>query len=182
MLAALYALAVTGVDQAEKKVGLPQLNVPDFAPQLVWLALSFGVLYLILSRVALPRIGQVIEERGGRIRRDLDEADRLKAETEAAIAVYEDALAQARGKSSAIVKEVRQALNAEVGHERSRVDQQVADKLAQAEARIAQTKTQALSQVAEIARETAEAIVTKLIGKNVGADEVRRALEPVPGE
>jgi F-type H+-transporting ATPase subunit b len=182
MLAAVYALAATGVDHAEKKVGLPQLHVPDFAPQLIWLALSFGVLYLILSRIALPRIGQVMEERAGRIQRDLRQAERLKRETEAAIAGYEDALAQARGKSSAIVKEVRQGLAAEVEQERARVDHQVADKLAQAEARIAQTKTQALSQVNQIARETAEAIVTKLIGKKVGADEVQRALEPVPGE
>jgi len=172
MLAALFAFAA----------GLPQLNAPDFAPQLVWLAITFGVLYFIMSRVALPRIGQVLDQRGGRIQRDLDEAERLKAETEAAMAAYEAALAEARGKASAIVKEVRVALNSEVEQQRASTERQISDKLAEADARIADVKAKALGQVNEIARETAEAIVAKLLGKPVGADEVRRALEPVPGE
>lgn len=182
MLAAFYALAANAAEAAEKKGGLPQLEVSDFAPQLVWLALTFGVLYLILSRLALPRIGGVIAERSGRIQRDLDEAERLKSETEAAIAAYENALAQARSKAGAIVKEMRAALAAEVDRERARVERQVADKLAEADGRIADMKAKALSQVSDIARETAEAIVTKLIGTKVRAEEVRRALEPAPGE
>lgn len=182
MLAAFYALAAGAADMPERKGGLPQLHVPDFAPQLVWLAITFGVLYLVLSRVVLPRIGSVIAERSGRIQRDLDEAERLKSETEAAIAAYENALAQARSKAGAIVKEMRAALAAEVERERARVEREVADRLADADARIAEMKSRALAQVNDIARETAEAIVTKLVGGKVRAEEVRRALEPAPGE
>jgi F-type H+-transporting ATPase subunit b len=181
MLASLIAVAAAAA-AAEAKGGLPQLHVPDFAPQLIWLALTFGALYVMLSYVALPKISQVLEDRRLRIERDLEEAARLKDETAKALATYEDALAQARGRASAIAKETRDRLTSEVDGERARVDKQVAAKLAEAETRITGMKNSALGQVNAIAGETAEAIVNKLIGTTVGADEVRRALDPVPGE
>ncbi len=164
------------------KGGLPQLNVPDFTPQLVWLALSFFVLYVILSRVALPRIGEVIEERSERISRDLATAERLKAETEKALAGYEQALAEARARASGIARETRETLAAESGRERVRVDGVVGAKIAEAESRIAATKTKALASVNEIAAETAGAVVTRLLGETASADEVRQALQPAAAE
>ena len=182
MLASLTALAAAAAAAAEKKGGLPQLHSPDFPPQLIWLALSFGVLYFILARVALPRIGEVIEERRDRIQRDLDEAERLKIETEKALAAYEEALAAARGRATGIARQTRDQLAGEVEQERARIEAQVAAKLAEAERRIADTKSRALAQVNEIAPELAGTIVAKLIGAQVSADEVRHALEPMPGE
>jgi F-type H+-transporting ATPase subunit b len=182
MLASLAALAVAAAAAADKKGGLPQLHVSDFPPQLIWLALSFGVLYFILARVALPRIGEVIEERRDRIQRDLDEAERLKIETEKALAAYEQALAAARGKATAIARETRERLAGEVEQERARVEAQVAAKLAEAENRIAVMKSRALAQVNEIATDLAGAIVARLLGTQVSADEVRHALQPMPGE
>jgi F-type H+-transporting ATPase subunit b len=182
MLASLAALAAAAAAAAEKKGGLPQLHVPDFPPQLIWLALSFGVLYFILARVALPRIGEVIEERRDRIQRDFDEAERLKIETEKALTAYEQALAAARGKATAIARETRDRLAGEVEQERARVEAQIAAQLAEAEKRITDMKSKALAQVNEIATEIAGAIVAKLIGTQVSADEVRHALQPIPGE
>ena len=182
MLAALVALALAAAAAAEKKGGLPQLNASDFAPQLFWLALTFGLLYLLLARIALPRIGSVIEERQGRIQRDLDEAERLKGETEKALANYEAALAEARGKANGIARGMRDKLTAEVEAERARIERQAAAKIAEAEARISQTKAKARAEVDEIAAETAEAIVDKLIGRGVSTDEVRRAVKAVAGE
>src|SRR6185295_5936293 len=96
-----------------KKV-FPPLDPGTFAPQLVWLAISFGLLYVLLKRVALPRVGEVIEERADRIRRDLDQAEKLKTETARALAAYEQALAEARGRANGIVKTMRDTLTAEV--------------------------------------------------------------------
>jgi F-type H+-transporting ATPase subunit b len=182
MLASLTALAATAAAAAEQKGGLPQLHAPDFPPQLIWLAVSFAVLYFIMARVALPRIGEVIEERRDRVQRDLDEAERLKVETEKALAAYEQALAAARGKATAIAREARDRLAGEVEQERARVEAQVAAKLAEAEKRIADTKSRAVAQVNEITTDIAGAIVAKLIGSQVSADEVRHALQPMPGE
>ena len=92
----------------------PPLDPGTFAPQLIWLALTFGLLYLLLKRFSLPRVGEVIEERRERIQRDLGQAEKLKAETEQALANYERALGEARGKAQAIVKGMRDKLAAEV--------------------------------------------------------------------
>jgi F-type H+-transporting ATPase subunit b len=154
----------------------PPFDPNTFAPQLVWLAIAFGALYWILSRVALPKIGGVIEERRDRIQRDLDEAERMKAETDAALKAYEQALAEARGKAQTIAKETRDRLADEVGQERQRVDQQIAGKVAETEKRIEATKTRALASVNEIAIDTAGAIVARLIGKDVPAAEIQAAL------
>ncbi|MCL4768338.1 MAG: F0F1 ATP synthase subunit B' [Hyphomicrobiaceae bacterium] len=182
MLASLAVLAAATAEATEQSGGLPQLYAPDFAPQLIWLAITFGALYFILSRWSLPRVAEVIEERRDRIQRDLDEADRLKGETEKALAAYEQELAAARGRAGSIARETRDKLAAEVDQERARADSQVNAKLEDAEKRIGQMKSKALAQVNEIATETAGAVVEKLIGAEVSAEEARRALEPVPGE
>lgn len=167
---------------AEKKAGLPQLNVGDFSPQLFWLVLTFAALYFIMKRIALPRVGEVIEERRDRIQRDLDTAERLKGETEKALAGYEKALADARSNASGIARETRDRLSAEVDKEKSKVDSQIAAKIAEAESRIAATKTKALASVSEIALETAGAVLNKLIGENVSAEEIKKAMAPGAGE
>ena len=157
--------------------GMPQFNFETFPPQLIWLATTFIILYLLMSRMALPRIGEVIQERRDRIERDLDTAERLKTETEQAIATYEQALAEARGKANVIAKETRDALAAEVDKERQRIDEQLNAKLAEADARIAETKAGALAHVNDIASETTGSIVKALIDVDVDADEVRKAID-----
>ena len=154
----------------------PPLDHTTFVPQLVWLAISFGLLYVLLKRVALPRVGEVIEERADRIRRDLDQAEKLKAETEGALAAYEQALTDARSKAGGVIKTMRDSLTAEVDKERAKVEAEIARKVADAEARIEQTKSRALASVNDIATETAGAIVKKLIGADVSPDELQKAL------
>ena len=167
---------------AEKKGGLPQLNQHDFAPQLFWLAVTFAALYFLMSKVALPRVGEVIEERRDRINRDLAAAERLKGDTEKALAAYEKALADARANAGGIAKETRLRLSGEVDKEKAKVDGQIAGKIAEAEGRIAVTKTKALASVGDIAAETAAAVLAKLLGQDIGTDEIKKALRPAPGE
>jgi F-type H+-transporting ATPase subunit b len=152
------------------------LDSGTFVPQLVWLALTFGLLYLLLKRFALPRVGEVIEERRERIQRDLEKAEKLKAETQQALATYEQSLADARARANALAKDIRDKLASEIDKERAAVEAQINAKLADAEARIAQSKTKAMTSVADIAADTAGAVVAKLLGKEVSKDEVRQAL------
>jgi F-type H+-transporting ATPase subunit b len=179
MIAAFIVAAADAVTTHEEKSGgLPQLNPADFPPQLVWLALTFAVLYLILARVALPRIGEVIEERKDRVQRDLDAAGRFKSDTDAALAAYEQALSDARQKASSLAKDMREKLTAESDKERGTVEGQLSAKLAEAEQRIAATKSRALTSVDEIAAETASAVVSKLLGEEVSPAEVKKVLQP----
>jgi F-type H+-transporting ATPase subunit b len=168
----------TSIGHAEsghKKV-FPPLDPSSFVPQLFWLALTFGALYLLLKRLALPRVGEVIEERRERVERDLAKAENLKTETEQALANYEHALAEARARGGAIAKDMHAKLTAEVDAERAKIDAQIAKQVADAEARIAQNRARAMESVGDIASETAGAIVAKLIGKETSPDEVKRAL------
>lgn len=161
--------------------GLPQLNPDTFAPQLVWLALTFGLLYCLMSWVVIPRIGGVIAERKQRIASDLAEAERLKSETKKAIEDYEQAIAQARGSAHRIAQETRDKLKSEVDGERMRVEKELNDRSVAAEARIAKAKTNALAQVGGIAGETAEAIIAQLIGVKLSRNEAMAAVEALKG-
>jgi F-type H+-transporting ATPase subunit b len=167
--------AVAPPDHGHAKV-FPPLDPGTFAAQFVWLALTFGLLYVVLSRVALPRVGEVIEERRDRVQRDLDAAEKLKTQTEQALANYEQALADARAKGNAIAKSMRDTLAGEIDSERAKVEAQIGQHLAAAETRINETKSKALASVNDIATEIAGAIVTRLIGNEVSQDEVKRAL------
>jgi F-type H+-transporting ATPase subunit b len=168
--------ATTGTSDAPHPKVFPPLDTGTFAAQLVWLALTFALLYVILKRAVLPRVGEVIEERRDRIKRDLAQAETLKAETEKALANYGQALAEARAKGGALVKSMRDTLAAEVDKEREKVDAQIAAKLAEAERRINETKSRALASVGDIASEVAGTIVSRLIGAEPTKDEVKRAL------
>ncbi len=160
----------------------PPLDATTFASQLLWLAIAFGLLYMLLSRVALPRIGEVIEERQERIKRDLTQAEQLRGQTDAALKAYEQSQADARSKAQGIAKEMRDKLAAVSEQERHRVDAELAAKIAETERQIAQTKTRALASVNDIAVATAGAIVGKLLGQEATPEEVRRALPAQPAE
>jgi F-type H+-transporting ATPase subunit b len=154
----------------------PPLDPNTYAPQLIWLAIAFGVLYLLMQRLFLPRIGAILDERRGCIRGDLALAEQLKTDTEAALAKYEQALADARTKANDVAKSMRDKLAFETGKEREKVEVQITHMLAEAESRIAATKAKALANVDEAASDVAGAIVSLLIDKEVPAEEVKRAL------
>ena len=155
---------------------MPQLNPLDWAPQLIWLVITFGILYVLMKRVALPKIGSVIEMRAARIAGDLEAADKLRRETQEAIAAYEQALAEAKARAHAIAQEGRNKLKDEVAAERAALDRDLAAKSAEAEARIHQAKVSALKEVNAVAAETATEIVRRLIGVAPSKPEVATAV------
>ena len=156
---------------------MPQLNPLDWGPQLIWLLITFGILYLLMLYVALPRIGSVIEARAAHIARDLAQADRLRRETEEAIAAYEQALAEAKQKAHAIVEQGRAKLKEETAGARAKLDSELAKKSAEAEARIEAAKTSAMRDVNEVAADVAADIVRQLIGIAPAKAEIEKAVE-----
>jgi F-type H+-transporting ATPase subunit b len=177
LLTEVAAVAAEAV-HAEPKggAGLPQMNVDYFPTQLFWLSLTFLGLWFVLSKIALPRVGDVIAERKDRITRDIEAAGRLKSDTDKALADYEKALSDARSNASGIAKQTREKLSAETDAEKTRIETQIAGKLQEAETRIAATKTKALTAVNDIAAETARAVVAKLVGHDVSLDDVKKVL------
>lgn len=143
---------------------MPQLEAHDWAPQLIWLAICFIGLYIIMAKAAIPRIGGVLEQRRDKIASDLDQAQSLKNETEKALANYEMALAEAHAKGHAIAEETRSALKAETDKQASELEAKLDVKVAEAEKRIAATKDAAMAQVRDVAADVAGMIVKEIIG------------------
>jgi F-type H+-transporting ATPase subunit b len=153
---------------------MPQLNVETWPPQLIWLAISFLALFFIMRFAALPRVGGVIERRQKQVSDDLAAAQRFKAETEKAIADYEAALAEARGKGNAIAQAAREKLARETEQERSKVEGELNDRVASAEKAIAQSKAKAMADIEKVAGDLAAEIVTELAGITAGKTSTAR--------
>lgn len=155
----------------------PPFDSSTFSSQILWLAITFGLLYFLMSRFALPRVSSILEMRGDRIASDLAEAQRLKTETEAAIASYEASLAEARGKAHQIAGETRDTVQKEADAQRKTLEAELAGRLAKAEQQIAETKTSALSNVRAIAVDAASEIVSQLLGTKPDAKAVETAVD-----
>lgn len=151
---------------------MPQLNPDYFMPQIVWLIITFGILYFVMARVALPRVAEVLRTRQQRISNDLDEAERLKRETEQVIQAYEKALAEARTQAQALASETRAKANADASAEREKLDRQLSQETETAERRIAEARAAAMAQVSTVAQETVGEIVQKLAGLPAEPDRI----------
>jgi F-type H+-transporting ATPase subunit b len=160
---------------------MPQLDVNTWPPQLFWLAVTFFVLYFIISKVVIPRTGGVLEGRKTQIDSDLASAQRHRADTDKAVAEYEKALADARGTAHAIAQETRGKLSAEVDQTRAKLDGELAGKIAAAEKTIATARTNALASVTELATDIAADIVSQLIGTKVTKADAAKAVAKAQG-
>ena len=154
---------------AEKSDVFPPFDPTYFASSLFWLAISFGLLYWLLSKFAIPRIATVIEERRDQIADDLDHAAELRRQTDEAIASYEQALADAKAKAGAIAADTQAKLDEEIEAMKAKMEQELGEKTDAAEARIAKAKDEAAAHVRDIAADAASAIVEQLTGESADA-------------
>jgi F-type H+-transporting ATPase subunit b len=157
--------------------GFPPFDSSTFASQLVSLAIAFVALYLIVSRIALPRVGGVLDARQGAIEGNLAEAQKLRDASDAALKAYESELAAARSRAQAIGAETREKLNAAAEAERKTLEARLTLKLADAEKAIAATRSAAMSNVRGIAADAAAAIVQRLTGLAPDGKAVNTAVD-----
>ncbi|TKB34629.1 MAG: F0F1 ATP synthase subunit B, partial [Mesorhizobium sp.] len=152
-----------------------------YPSQLLWLAITFGLFYLFLKRVVMPRVGGIIDVRNDRITQDLDHAARLKGEADAAVAAYEQELTEAKGKANAIGQQANDAAKAEAEAARKTIEAALDQKLGEAEARISSIKANAMKEVGTIAEDTASAIVEALVGGKASKADIAAAVKSVAG-
>src|SRR5271166_2470964 len=157
----------------------PPFDASTFPAQILWFFIAFGLLYWFMSKRALPQIGAVIENRKARIARDLDDATTMQQKADAAAAAHEKALAEARAKAQAMAQAARDSAAAEAAAKRKALEDELAAKLAAAEKQIAATRAQAMTNVAQIARDTAGAIVERLGGRAADPSAVAAAVDSV---
>lgn len=150
---------------ADAGPGMPQLDFSTWGNQIFWLVLALIAIYLILSRVALPRIGAILAERQGTITNDIAAAEDLKAKAVEAEAAYDKALIDARAEAQRIVAETKAEIQADLDTAIAKADAEIAAKSAESQKAIEEIRAGALDSVKVVAKDTAKEIVAALGGK-----------------
>jgi F-type H+-transporting ATPase subunit b len=155
---------------------MPQFNPANFPSQIFWLVVAFVALYLVVSRLAIPRIAAVLDQRARLVQDDLDRAAALKAETDKAIAAYEQAMAEARAQAQDHVRRVTTEMKAIADARNAEIGAEVTRQIADAEARIGKARAEALDGLKVLAGDTARAVVAKLAAMTPDASAVDAAV------
>jgi len=169
-------MAVDAHDAAASAPGMPQLDFSTFPNQIFWLVVTIVVIYLILSRVALPRIGAVLAERQGTITNDIAAAEDLKRQAAEAEDAYNKALADARAEAQAIAAEARAEIMADLADATAKAEAGISAKAAESAARIDEIRAGALEAVEIVARDTAAEIVATLAPAASDEDSIAAAV------
>jgi F-type H+-transporting ATPase subunit b len=154
----------------------PPFDSTNFASTLIWLAISFGLLYYLMSKIALPRVENILETRAGKIAKDLEEAHLARERSEKAAAEHDRTIAEAKAKAQALAQQTHAKINAENDEKRHSLESDLAAKLAEAEKQILETKEKAMANVESIAADAAAAIVERITGKPADAKAVAAAV------
>jgi F-type H+-transporting ATPase subunit b len=173
--------ATTAVPAKPQGAGFPPFKTETFPSQIVWLAVTVLFLFVVLWRVAGPRIAGVITTRRNQINADIAEAQRHRGDAEAASAAYQTALAGARARAQSLADANRKSIVEEVDRAKASADATAKDDIAKADARIAASHGAARARVVEAAQDAAIAIVAHLTGESVPADEAAAAVRAATG-
>jgi F-type H+-transporting ATPase subunit b len=166
----------------EAKGAFPPFDSTTFVPQLFWLAIAFTILFVALERLVLPRIASVLRARAQKVAGDLNTAERLRKEAEAALKAYEKAIAEARARAAGFAAENRTALKAEIDKRRSEVDRELARQIASAEADIRAARARAVEAVRGVAVEVAGEVVAKVMNERPSPAALARAVDAELGK
>ncbi len=155
---------------------MPQLDINTYLPQVVWLLITFTALFLVMWRVAVPRITDVLEARQKRIDDNLDKAAVSQREAEAALEAYEASLAESRAEAQALIAKATDKITAEAEERNARLSEELDQKIAASEADILEAVTQAMESVPEVALQAAAAVIKRLTGEAAAEKDVAKAV------
>jgi F-type H+-transporting ATPase subunit b len=162
--------------EAASAAGMPQLD-PSYFPNLIfWLLVTLVVIFVILSRIALPRIAAILAERKGTIMNDLGAAEELKLKAVEAERAYNEALAKARADAAKIVADARAEVQKDLDAAIAHADAEIAARTVESEAKIAEVRAGAVAAVTEVARDTARELVV-VLGGSADADAISAAID-----
>src|ERR1700732_4582471 len=158
------------------ETSFPPFDPVNFTPMLIWLSLSFGLFYLLMSKIALPRVQSILHTRTHKISKDIGEANAFRARSEEAAAAHDKTIAEAKAKALALAQETHARLTAESEANRLALEAELNARLAASESQILAMKAKAMGNVETIAGEAAAAIVRRITGKPVDQEAIARAI------
>jgi F-type H+-transporting ATPase subunit b len=157
----------------------PPFQQDTFAAQLIWLAISFGLLYALVAKIGLPRLADIFVKRRAQIASDLAEGSRNRAESQELLSACDSAKSHAHSRAETLVARMHKKLSADLLLHRSAQETELKRQIKQAEKAIAQAKASVSTSVPAIAAEATTAIVTRLFGTAPAKDAVTDAIDRV---
>lgn len=176
MALALNTVALTEAPAEQQQGGLPQLDHTTFSEQVAWLFLTFIVLYIIVSRFALPKIDKLMEERDEKIATDLDKAETLRAEVEEIKASYEASLLDARAKAQKASFETKEAIRSDITKAAEELEAKLSAEAEAAAAKISAAKADVMNDLETVAADVASELVSKLTGQDADEKSIKAAV------
>jgi F-type H+-transporting ATPase subunit b len=155
---------------------MPQLEFATFASQIFWLAVTFGLLYIIMAKSALPVIREVLQNRQTRIAEDLKKAEKLKIEAEEAEADFTSVISSARSKASVLLATARKSAAVEADKRNTKLDETFVRQTKESEHRIEIIKKEVTEKMAPVIIDISQEMLKKLVGVSVGAKDVEKAV------
>lgn len=160
----------------EENIGFPQLDARTYSSQVFWLLVFFAVLYGLMSKIALPRIAEVIDMRETQKNGNLSRAEQLQEEASKVEAAYESSLAKAQELAQGAIADAEETVTEKLGAENARFSEQARKRIATAEQNIAKAKADALASIADISAEIAADIVHKIADVQVTRPDAKKAV------
>ena len=157
---------------AAESGGMPQLNPEFWISQIFWLTITFGILYVVLSKLILPKISSNLESRKSRISDNIEAADRQREESEIKLKEYGEIISKSKTEAKNIYNQTRDKTLKDINAKREILDKQIDDEIKKAEDEINQLRKNAPAKINKIAIETASELTQKLIGTEVNNSSI----------
>ena len=173
---ALNFVLVTSAQSGESG-GMPQLNPEFWVSQIFWLVLTFGLLYIILSKLILPRISNNLESRKSQILENIETAEKQREESEKKVKEFEKIILESKIEAKNYFNEARQKILEDITVKKNSLDKDIDDEISAAEKEIKNLKTASSEKIKNIAIETSSELIKQLIGEEANNSSVSAIVE-----
>ena len=158
---------------------MPQMEFADYMPQVVWLVITFATLYVLMAKLALPRITDILETRQRHLEHDLELSEKLRDEAQATLAEYDAAIVSARAETESLLAKARESIQTETQERITELNGRLESEIRESDARIRHAMSQAMDELVVVAGNSARAAVERLAGIKVSDEQARVAVESV---
>ncbi len=157
---------------AAESGGMPQLNPEFWVSQIFWLILTFGIMYLILSKIILPKISNNLESRKSQILENIEAAEKQREESDSKLKEYQEIISKTKVEANTIFNQAREKVLKDISAKREILEKQIDDEIAEAEKEIDSLRKNAPDKINKIAIETSSELLQKLIGADVNNSSI----------
>ena len=152
--------------------GMPQLNPEFWVSQIFWLTITFGILYIVLSKLILPKISSNLELRKSQIQENIEAAEKQRESSDAKLKEYDNIILKSKLKAKNIFRDAREKVIKDINSKKETLDKQIDEEIKKAEQEIVVLRKNAPEKISKIAIETSAQLVKKLIGAEINNSSI----------